>query len=71
MERNTGANWQIVVDGRPRSYRDDPDIARAAARYLKVKSPNSDVSVRNIVTGETLSIAVEQASVAWVDRPGR
>jgi hypothetical protein len=28
MGRNTGATWEIVVDGKPRSYRDSLEIAR-------------------------------------------
>lgn len=63
---NTGADWEIVLDGKPRSYRDDPAVAREAARYLKSKSPISNVSVRHYVTGETMNLA--DASVAWVDK---
>ena len=43
-----GANFQITVDGVPRSYRDDPKIAMEAAEYLKKKNPKSTVSVRDI-----------------------
>ncbi len=66
MAHNTGANWEIVIDGKPRSYRDNVEIAREAARYLKSKNPKSEVAVRNYATGEVLSIA-EDVSVAWAD----
>ena len=56
-----------TLDGRPRSYRDDPKLAREAARYLKSKNANSDVSVRDCVAGEVLSFAAEHAAVSWVD----
>jgi len=69
MGLNTGANWEIVIDGSPRSYRDDLEIAREAARYLKSKHPKSEVVVRNYATGEVMAVAmtVEHASVAWAD----
>ena len=38
MGLNEGANWEIVIDGKPRSYRDDLEVARAAARYLSQKT---------------------------------
>ena len=65
MAHNTGANWEIVIDGKPRSYRDNLELAREAARYMKSRNPKSEVSVRNIVTSEELSIA--DASVNWAD----
>jgi hypothetical protein len=67
MNANAGADWEIVVDGKPRTYRDDPKVAREAARYLQSKYPKSDVSVRNYVTGEVLSLTGEPA-VSWADR---
>ena len=45
MRANTGADWEIVVDGKPRSYRDDLEIAREAARYLKSRNPKSELAV--------------------------
>ena len=67
MGNHTGANWEIVVDGKPRSYRDDPEIAREAARYLKSRNPKSGVALRNYATGEVLPASVEQTSVAWAN----
>jgi hypothetical protein len=45
---NVGANWEITVDGKPRSYRDDPQVAVEAANYLKIKNPKSEVCVRDL-----------------------
>jgi hypothetical protein len=47
MGLNHAANWEITIDGKPRSYRDDLEIALEAARYLKSKHPASAVAVRN------------------------
>ena len=44
--KQTGANWDITVDGKPRSYRVDKQIAFDSAQYLKSKNPNMDVTVR-------------------------
>jgi hypothetical protein len=67
MKFNIGANWEIVVDGKPRSYRDDLEIAREAARYLRARNSKAEVAVRNFTTGEELSI-MEHDSTAWADR---
>ena len=45
---NPGANFEITVDGKPRSYRDDLQIAVEAAKYLKVKNPNVEITIRDI-----------------------
>ena len=39
----TGARYQIVVDGQPRSNRDDKAIAIEAAEYLKYKHPHAAI----------------------------
>lgn len=39
MGLNNGADWEIVIDGKPRSYRDTLEVAREAVRYLKLKKP--------------------------------
>ena len=68
MGGDTGANWEIVIDGRPRSYRDNLEIGEAA-RYLKSRYPRSEVAVRNYATGEMMPVAmtIEHASVAWAN----
>jgi hypothetical protein len=37
----TGAQFEIRIDGTPRSYRDRKDYAMEAARLLKSKNPHS------------------------------
>ena len=45
-----GAHFEISIDGKPRSYRDDPEVARAGAKYLKFRNPKSEVSLRDMRT---------------------
>jgi hypothetical protein len=68
---NPGANFEIIVDGVPRSYRDDPLIAIEAAKYLKSKNPMVEVAVRNIRTGETTPVqwTPPKISAASVGKP--
>jgi hypothetical protein len=41
MKTNHGAQYEISIDGVPRSYRDRQDIALQTARLVKSKNPNS------------------------------
>jgi hypothetical protein len=50
MGQNIGARYEIVVDGKPRSYRDDRALAIEAGMYLKELRPTSEVIVRDIET---------------------
>jgi hypothetical protein len=52
----TGARYQIAVDGRPRSNRDDKSIAIEAAEYLKHNHPHAEVTVHDLLTGDTITI---------------
>jgi hypothetical protein len=45
---NTGANFQIIVDGKTRSYRDMRDTALEAGKFLKERHPQSEVVVRDV-----------------------
>ena len=40
----------------PRTNRDDRAIAIEAAEYLKYKHPHAEVMVRDLVTGDTITI---------------
>jgi hypothetical protein len=51
-----GANFEIIVDGKTRSYRDIKEVALEAARYLKSRKGNNDVKVRDLTTGEVIAI---------------
>jgi hypothetical protein len=42
-----GAQFEISIDGTPRTYRDRKAFAIEAAERLKRKHPNSDIAVRD------------------------
>ena len=67
MARNPGADWEILIDGKPRSYRDNFEIARETARYLKSRNPKNEIAIKNYATGEILSISDEHEPVAWAN----
>jgi hypothetical protein len=48
----TGALFEILIDGKPRSYRDTKPVALEAAEYLKRRHPNSEVTVKDLQTGD-------------------
>jgi electron transfer flavoprotein alpha/beta subunit len=56
MSKNTGARYEIAVDGKPRSHRDVKATAIEAATYLKTKSPHAEVTVRDVGTGEVTAV---------------
>jgi hypothetical protein len=47
MNEQSGAQFEIVVDGKPRSYRDIRAVAIASAEYLKSLHPQSEVAVKD------------------------
>ena len=47
-----GAQSEILVDGKPRSYRDIKAVAIASAEFLKSRNPHSEVAVKDLQTGE-------------------
>ena len=55
-----GAHYEIMVDGKPRSYRDAADIAIQAAKYLKERHPMSDVLVRDMRDNSATAIGWEK-----------
>ena len=52
MKPNHGAQFEIFIDGVPRTYRDRQDIALQTARFLKSRNPNSVVKLKDLETGE-------------------
>jgi hypothetical protein len=46
MKKPPGAQFEISIDGKPRSYRDRKAVAIEAAEHLKCKHPNSEVVVK-------------------------
>jgi hypothetical protein len=54
-KKNTGARWEITVDGIPRSYRDDQRLAIEGAEYLKRANPGAEVTRRGC---ESIEVAI-------------
>jgi hypothetical protein len=46
-----GAQFEIIVDGKPRSYRDVKAVAIEAALFLKECRPTQEVTVRTSAIG--------------------
>jgi hypothetical protein len=57
-----GAQFEITVDGKPRSYRDRKAVAIEAAEYLKRKHPNSEVVVKDLVSGKEMAVAYKSGA---------
>ena len=51
------AQFELSVDGVPRSYRDRKDLALQSALVLKSRNPNSVVKLKDLQTGEEIVIA--------------
>jgi hypothetical protein len=49
--KDTGANFQILVDGRSLSYRDVLETALDAGIFLKERHPQSEIVVRDLKSG--------------------
>jgi hypothetical protein len=65
MKKNTGAGWEVTVDGRPRTYDHKRELAIEAGQYLKQKNLNSDVTVRDLEGAE------ETVIIRWQQPRGR
>lgn len=50
--KNTGANFQIVMDGKSLSYRDAVETALEAGIFLKERHPQSEIVVRDLTSGD-------------------
>jgi hypothetical protein len=46
-----------MIDGKPRSHRDRIEVAIEAAEFLKRKSPNCGVVVKDLQSGEVITAA--------------
>jgi hypothetical protein len=64
-----GAHFEIIVDGKPRSYRDLKAVAIEAAVFLKECRPTQDVSVRDLRDGTISSIGWRSGSAFVTHRP--
>ena len=52
VTRTLGAQFEILIEGKPRSYRDRKTVAMEAAEYLKRKHPHSEVVVKDRRTSQ-------------------
>jgi hypothetical protein len=50
------AQFEISIDGVPRTYRDRKDLALESAKFLKSRNPNSMVKLKDLQTGEEIVI---------------
>ena len=57
----TGAQFEISIDGVPRTYRDRKDIASLAVQILKSRNPNSVVRLKDLKTGKETVVAFKAA----------
>jgi hypothetical protein len=48
----TGAQFEIRIDGTPRTYRDRKDFAIKAAEFMKRNNPHSVIEVKDLISGE-------------------
>jgi predicted Rdx family selenoprotein len=63
VKPNSGAQYEISIDGVPRTYRDRQDIALQTARLLKSRNPNCVVKMRDLRTGEETVVAFKSGSL--------
>src|SRR5262245_55393341 len=64
------AQFEISVDGKPRSYRDQKAVAIEAAEYLKGKFPNSKVTVKDFASGKETAVAYKLEATLRQKRGG-
>ena len=55
------AQFEISIDGVPRTYRDRKDLALLAAQILKSKNPHSAVRLKDLKSGAEIVIAFKAA----------
>jgi hypothetical protein len=57
MRMAPAAQFEVSIDGTPRTYRDQKVIAIEAAENLKRKHPHSAVVVKDLQSGEATAVA--------------
>ena len=57
--KSSGADFQIVVDGKSLSYRDAMETALEAGIFLKERHPQSEIVVRDLKSGAQTVIGWE------------
>jgi hypothetical protein len=61
LETMTGAQFGISIDGVPRTYRDQKDLALLAAQILKSRNPNSVVKLKDLKSGKEIVVSFKAA----------
>jgi hypothetical protein len=56
MRKPPGAQFEVSIDGTPRTYRDDKAIAIEDAENLKRQHQHSVVTVENLENGEVTTV---------------
>ena len=51
-----GAQFEVRMDGTPRTYRDRKDYAIEAARLIKSRQPHSIVEVKDLQSGDVTAV---------------
>ena len=64
-----GAQFEILVDGKPRSYRDIKVVAIASAEFLKSRNPHSEVAVRDLQSGEVTVVTQGVGPLMSLEEP--
>jgi hypothetical protein len=52
----TGAQFEVCIDGVPRTYRDQKELALLAAQILKSRNLNSVIKLKDLKTGEETAV---------------
>jgi hypothetical protein len=63
MTRSTGAQFEIQIDGKPRTYRDMMVTAIEAGENLKALHPQSEVTVKDLESGGVTAVAFKTPNV--------
>ena len=63
LGKTPAARFEISIDGIPRTYRDQKDLALLAAQILKSRNPNSVVKLKDLKTGEEIVIVLTMRRV--------
>ena len=61
LGKTPAARFEISIDGVPRTYRDQKDLALLAAQILKSRNPNSAVRLKDLKNGAEIVIAFKAA----------
>jgi hypothetical protein len=62
--------FEILVNGTPRTYRDQDALAIDAGRVLRARDKTMEITVINLDTRQWLVIPDPFSPVAWKEAPG-